>query len=164
MLTVRFEDNREAFKLLVARKLQAGVTAAAFELANEYRDMLQETKAPPHSAPGQVPHAYLGHIEGGFGPVNGRGKPNNTPRQGFSQTQTDYLSSYIRHAADEARLATVGFAPSHVTNRIQNYLLGWDQGMIDGRPVPRRPWVREGYDRARRAMVLFAKNEIEATR
>ena len=66
-------------------------------------------------------------------------------KQGFSGDQRNILSSYIRAAAAKSESgAVVGFEPSHVTTRQQNYLLGWDQGTIPGRDE-KRPWVNEIY-------------------
>lgn len=165
MLTVRFEEHRERFQDLLFRKLTAGCSAAATELSETYRKILLRNIAPPHSRAGQIPHAYLGHKTGGYGPKNGvEGSINNTPRQGFSNTQVTFLASYIDAAPGRNGGAVVGFSPSHVTTRQKNYLLGWDQGRIDGAAVPMRPWVRPGYEIARPLMVDIFKVEFKAMR
>ncbi len=163
MLTVRFEDNREAFKSLLLRKLSAATRAAAGVLAEEYKEILSDP-APPHSRPGQIPHAYYGHKEGGYGPVNGLYEPNNTPAQGFASTQVDFLKEYLDSSGERDGSAVVGFAPSHVTTREQNYLLGWDQGRIEGTTVRERPWVMPGYQMAMEKMREFAAEQFRTVR
>lgn len=165
MLTVRFEEHRERFKDLLFRKMQAGTYAAAIELNETYHRILLENIAPPHSRAGEIPHAYLGHKPGGYGPKNGvAGSINNTARQGFSGSQITFLATYIDAAPGRNGGAVVGFSPSHVTTRQKNYLLGWDQGRIDGNAVPMRPWVRPGYEIARPLMVDVFKVEFKAMR
>lgn len=160
MLNVSFRDNREALKELLRRKVQAATEAAAAVLSEEYQLILSED-APPHSQPGQIPHAYLGHKVGGFGPVNKFLGPNNTPDQGFSGTQSRNLKDFIDSARARSG-AVVGFAPSHVTSREQNYLLGWDQGTIPGTSV-RRPWVDEGYQSGKEEMKTQAASAFRET-
>lgn len=144
MLNVSFRDNSEAIKELLTRKVQAATRAAAVALSDAYRELL-DTPAPPHSPPGAIPHSYFGYREDGYGPVNDNTWKNNTTKQGFSGDQRNILSSYIQAAAAKSGAgAVVGFEPSHVTTRQQNYLLGWDQGTIPGRDE-KRPWVKEIY-------------------
>lgn len=165
MLTVQFEKHSDTFGALLLRKMQAGCDAAATELSETYRKILLQNIAPPHSRAGEIPHAYLGHKPGGYGPLNGvAGSINNTARQGFSGTQITFLATYIDAAHGRNGGAVVGFSPSHVTNREKNYLLGWDQGRIDGSAVPMRPWVRPGYEIARPLMVDLFKVEFRAAR
>jgi len=165
VLTVRFEEHNQRFGALLLRKIEAGCTAAATELSETYRRLLLRNIAPAHSRAGEIPHAYLGHKPGGYGPKNGvAGSINNTPRQGFSGTQITFLASYIDAARAASGGAVVGFSPSHVTNRQKNYLLGWDQGRIDGDAVPMRPWVVPGYNAAKPLMVNLFKVEFKAAR
>lgn len=143
MMTVQVVDHSEKVIALLRRKVKALLEKAAFEIADYYRFELQASTAPPHSEAGQIPHAYFGHKEGGFGPVFGAGEPNNQPPE-FSAVQTDYLATYIDHGVDDTFdfvQAFVGFSPSHVTTRDQNYLLFWDQNG--------RPWVERIYKRNR---------------
>jgi hypothetical protein len=157
MFSVTFDDHREAIKEKLNRKLLAAVNAAAVTLSDGYQSGLQETIAPPHSRVGEVPHAYFGHRPGGFGPVNGYGEPNNTPLQGFERDQTEFLSESIRGGANGdfgSVEGFVGFAPSHVGGRFQNYLLWWDSHG--------RPWVDRLFRRNRAAMAQSAKSAFEA--
>jgi hypothetical protein len=162
MLSVRFSDNREAVKAVLARKVMAACVEAASVLAETYVEILGDT-APPHSRVGEIPHAYNGHKLGGYGPVNGILQANNTSLQGFNGTQITFLKNYIDHSRSE-RGAVVGFSPSHVTTREKNYLLGWDQGRIDGSPVPIRPWVNPGFELAKEKMKQFAAVEFRAAK
>jgi len=163
VLTVRFEDKREEFKALLARKVAAATAEAAKVLSDTYREILSDP-APPHSRPGEIPHAYFGHKEGGWGPVNGRNQPNNTSKNGFNGTQITFLKNYIDSSPESGGSAVVGFSPSHVTSREKNYLLGWDQGRIDGQPVFQRPWVNPGFDMAIQKMRQFAAVEFRNTK
>lgn len=136
MLTVRIESHVERIQALIARKLLAAAQAAAEETADAYKYHLQKRQAPPHSDAGEIPHAYMGYKPGGFGPTNPTGV-NNIPPE-FSSVQTDFLSTYIEGGASGEFgevSGYVGFAPSHVTRRDQNYLLAHDQSG--------RPWVDE---------------------
>ncbi len=163
MLTVRFEDKREEFKALLARKVAAATAEAANVLADTYREILSDP-APPHSRPGEIPHAYFGHKPGGWGPANGYNQPNNTSAQGFNGTQITFLKNYIDSGASSGSSAVVGFSPSHVTTREKNYLIGWDQGMINGDPVLQRPWINPGFEMAKQKMRQFAAVEFRAAR
>lgn len=157
-LSVRIEDHSQRIMELLERKLRAGLGAAAEDLADAYAFGLQREPAPPHSERGEIPHAYLGHKSGGFGPVFGPGEPNNQPASGFSSTQTDFLSSYIRGTAGapgQSLRGMVGFADSHVTRRSQNYLLMHDQNG--------RPWVNELFKPARQQMAAAFVRAFEDT-
>jgi hypothetical protein len=161
MLSVRFEDNREAVKAVLARKVMAACVEVSNVLTEQYVEMLG-TPAPPHSRPGEVPHAYNGHKEFGyrkFQPL----QPNNTAASGFNGTQITFLKNYIDYGRSGYG-AVVGFTPSHVSTREKNYLLGWDQGRIEGQPVPIRPWVNPGYELAKAKMKQFAAVEFRTTR
>lgn len=156
MLTVQFVDNSEKIKELLNKKLLASVGKAAQILSDSYQTGLQASIAPPHSRPGQIPHAYMGHKPGGYGPVNGEGEPNNTPLQGFASTQSDFLSEYIDHGSQEVFgdiEAFVGFRPSHVASRDMNYLIQHDQSG--------RPWIRPLYDKNKDAMIAAAKDAFK---
>ena len=160
-VSVSFVDHSAEIMELLERKLRAAVGNAAEELAEVYKSRsfgLQRRIAPPHSRKGQVPYAYLGWKDGGFGPVNGFGERNNTPKQGFSSTQTDYLSSYIHGTGtpEGQRIqGLVGFIDSHVTSRSQNYLLWHDRNG--------RPWVNRLYQRGRKRVAQAAKAGFEGT-
>ena len=162
MLSVRFQDNREQIKEILRRKVSAACVEAANVLTESYVEILG-TVAPPHSRVGEVPHAYNGHKLGGYGPVNAILQPNNTALQGFNGTQITSLKNYIDFARS-SNGAVVGFSPSHVNNREKNYLLGWDQGRIEGQPVPIRPWVNPGYELAKEKMKQFASVEFRAAK
>jgi hypothetical protein len=140
----------------IAERVSNACVRAAEVLAVEYKEGLQATVAPPHSRPGQIPHAYMGYVQGGFGPVNDDTRINNTPLQGFAYDQQMYLSEYIRSARDGFG-GVVGFSPSHVQSRFKNYLIGWDQGRIEYTSVPRRPWIRPLYDQAKSRMIGAAR-------
>ncbi len=166
MLTVRFEDHSDRVIAMLNRKLAAAIGAAAEDLADSYKFRLQLDESPEHSAPGQIPHRYFGHARDGYGPVNEVNEPNNTPLQGFSGTQTDFLATYIDGGADDVFGIVngyVGFLPSHVTTRDQNYLLQWDQGTIPGKFGIKRPWVREIYDINKSEISSEAKAAFEGT-
>lgn len=156
MLSARFEDRSFALQARMLKMLRRACEQAADRLAEGYRAGLQARTAPPHSAAGQIPHAYFGWKPGGFGPVNETTTVNNIPPE-FSQEQTDYLSSYIESAgSDETGGAVVGFAPSHVTRRDQNYLLEHD--------ARERPWVRPIYGRVKKLMADEAKSAFHGGR
>lgn len=138
MLTAQVADHLPQILELIQRKTFAAVKAAAEQLADDYKTELQRNDAPPHSGPGEIPHRYFGHKPGGFGPVFGDNEINNRPESGFATVQADFLSSYIEGEAVDSFgeiEGYVGFAPSHVVTREQNYLLKHDQ---EG-----RPWVDE---------------------
>ena len=152
MLTVHVEHYKERIQELVQQRMQGVCYAAAESLEDQYRRGLREGTSPPHSRPGQVPHAYMGHRPGGY-PFKKNNTPesgtiNNTVAQGFAKDQDDFLSNYIRAGRTKAG-ACVGFIPSHVQNRFKNYLLGWDQGVIGGNVVEKRPWVEPLFNRGR---------------
>lgn len=140
----------------IAERISNACVRAAEVLAVEYTRGLQESEAPPHSRPGQIPHAYMGYVQNGFGPVNEDTRINNTPLQGFAYDQQMYLSEYIRSARDEFG-GVVGFSPSHVPSRFKNYLIGWDQGRIEYTSVPRRPWILPLYEQAKARMIGAAR-------
>ena len=158
MLTARFEDHSDRVIEMLNRKLAAAIGVAAENLAEAYRVRLQKFQAPPHSNIGEIPHRYLGHRPGGWGPVFGEGEINNRPESGFSSIQDDYLATYIEGGADDVFGIVngyVGFLPSHVTFREKNYLLMWDQNG--------RPWVDEIYGTAKPEMASAAKAAFEGT-
>lgn len=128
MLTVQFEDHTETFLERLRRRLLNACSAPADELADIYRGDLQRNIAPPHSDPGQIPHAYFGWKSGGYGPTNDT--MINNPGQ------VDYLATYIDFAANDlfgGIQASIGFRPSHVQPG-ENYLLYHD---ANG-----RPWIQ----------------------
>lgn len=138
MLTVRFEEHSDRIAKVLSRKLLAAMDAAASELADSYRFGLQREIAPPHSRPGQIPHAF-----------NEQPPSSNTG-------QVDYLSSYIESgSAGEFNepVGFVGFTPSHVVSRQENYLIDHD---LQG-----RPWVKPIYDQSKLNMVAVAKESFE---
>lgn len=147
-LVAEVVDHSQRIKDLIARKLRASLGAAAERLSDQYAAELQRVRAPPHSEKGQVPHAYLGHRPGGFGPVNGPGEINNTVQQGFSRDQSDFLASYIHGVSGgegQSLRGMVGFEDSHVTSRAQNYLLVHN--------FRGRPWVFPVYQRGKSQMI-----------
>ena len=148
--------NKARVAAIIAERISNACVRAAEALAVEYTKGLQESEAPPHSRPGQIPHAYMGYIQNGFGPVNEDTRINNTPLQGFAYDQQMYLSEYIRSARDEFG-GVVGFSPSHVPSRFKNYLIGWDQGRIEYTSVPRRPWILPLYEQAKSKMIDAAR-------
>lgn len=140
MLTVQVADFTEAIQQLLARKTLAAVRSVAQELADDYRFELQRTEAPPHSGLGEIPHWYVGHKTVGYGPVFGEEERNNRPESGFATIQEAPLASYIEGEAEDVLgdiEGYVGFAPSHVVDREQNYLIHHDQ--------QKRPWIDEIY-------------------
>jgi hypothetical protein len=142
MLTAQVADHLPAILELIQRKTFAAVQSIAVELADDYKSDLQAVQAPEHSALGEIPHRYFGHRPGGYGPLFGDNEINNRPESGFASVQADYLASYIEGEAVEFLgeiEGYVGFAPSHVVTREQNYLLEHDQHG--------RPWVDEILDR-----------------
>lgn len=151
MLTAHVIDHSERIKEKIRDKVAAACVAAAEVLAEKYRQELQASQSPPHSRPGEIPHAYLGHREGGWGPRFERGQPNNTPQSGFDSTQIGSLAIYIE-AGTSGTGAVVGFEPSHVGNRSQNYLIEWDQGRVRGGRGRRRPWIRPIFDESKQRM------------
>ena len=155
--TVRVPDG---IRKMIARKVADACVAAADVLAVEYFKALTYAIAPPHSSPGEIPHAYAGWREGGFGPVNDDTTINNTPRQGFAKNQEYFLAAYIRSARSSTG-GSVGFTPSHVRDRFMNYLLGWDQGMILGQQVPVRPWVKPVYQRSQGLMIQAVRESLK---
>jgi hypothetical protein len=153
MLTVHVEHYKERIHELVQERMQGVCLEAADSLADQYRRGLRENTAPPHSGVGDIPHAYLGHKEGGY-PYWKNKSPlintlNNTVEEGFARNQDNFLSTYIQAARGKSGGAVVGFLPSHVNNRFTNYLIGWDQGKQRGVVVARRPWVQPLYNRGR---------------
>ena len=162
MFTVRFVSHVDKVEEMLNRKLLAAIKVASETLAEGYRKGLQRKIAPPHSQKGQIPYAYAGHKDGGFGPVNGVGKSNNTPAQGFARSQkvgTDFLSNYISGSASGLFGSIdgwVGFRNSHVISRNKNYLLRWD--------ATTRPWVIPLFNKYRKAITRNAKQAFENTR
>lgn len=136
MLTARVVDRLPEILELINRKSFAAISAAAEQLADNYKTALQRNDAPPHSSAGEIPHRYFGHKTGGFGPQFGDNEINNRPESGFARVQDDYLATYIEGGASNdfgEMEAYVGFADSHVVTREQNYLLRHDRND--------RPWV-----------------------
>jgi hypothetical protein len=159
--SVSFADHSETIKDLLERKLRAAVGAVAEQLADDYKHELKRVEAPPHSALGQIPHWYVGHKPGGFGPVFGEGEINNRPESGFSAVQSEPLASYIigvTGAEGQAVKAFVGFDPSgsHVQSRHENYLIKHDQ--------KGRPWVDEIFKDSRSNLKVKAIDAFEGTK
>lgn len=159
MLTVLFEDHKDRIKEILRKKLGEATFAAADKLADSYKDGLQETIAPPHSRLGQIPHAYMGWKPGGYGPTNPNFRfddqntwVNNVPPE-FDSAQVSYLSNFIESGSGEEK-GVVGFRPSHVTDRSDNYLLSHDQFWG-------RPWVRPIYEQVKDQMAAVAKQAFE---
>jgi hypothetical protein len=159
----------------LAQKANAACAAAASRLADSFRDRLLENQAPPHSAPGEIPHRYDGPRGDGYN--LGFEFKNNNVGVGFSKDQTDFLASYIDSApSSNGRGAVVGFSKqgSHVTQRSQNYLIKWDQGLPiipseervqrarrNKKKIPRpevveRPWIEPIYKQSRQQMAKDA--------
>lgn len=156
MLTVRFEEHSEEIFEKLKRKLFAAVAVAAESLADGYKSALQRQVAPPHSGVGEIPHAYFGWKQGGYGPTNSTGI-NNIPPE-FSAEQTAFLSEYISHGAVEEFGAHgfIGFETNgHVGNRNENYLIYHDQNG--------RPWVLPVFDQEKSEMAARAKSAFERT-
>ncbi len=150
MLTAQVVDRSQQIMELLNRKLLAAISRACFEIADDYKAELQVNQAPPHSSIGEIPHRYFGHRSGGYGPVFGENEPNNQPPD-FARVQTDYLSTYIEGGAEDVFgeiSGYVGFSPSHVVTREQNYLLFHDQNG--------RPWVIPIYERNKDGIVEYA--------
>ena len=148
MFSVTFVDHSDQIKEILNRKLLACVKAAAERIAESYVEGLQARFAPPHSSPGQIPHAFNGR--------NAYGEPNNSVLRGFAQDQETYLSNYIEGDAF-GRFGDVegfvGFRPSHVSGRAMNYLIAHD---MEG-----RPWVRRLFDRNRSRIAAAAKTAFK---
>lgn len=159
MLTVRFVDHSDQFLEKLRRKLKAAVVAAASELSEGYRTELQREQSPLHSATGQIPHAYVGWLPGGYGPTNETGV-NNIPPE-FAGIQTAPLASYIDYGSDDlfGIGAYVGFLESHVNPGAgfdgQNYLLEWDRSG--------RPWIQPIFDTWRVAASAVAMEAFKVT-
>ena len=162
-IAVSFTDHSERINAIIGMKMKAGLGAMAVSLAEEYKDGLQAERSPDHSAPGEIPHAYLGHREGGYGPLLGEGEIQNVTFFGFSRDQSGFLSSYIEGGSsgsgDSVR-GVVGFADSHVTERRQNYLIQWDQGNVPGFFGIRRPWIIPLYQKAKTGMINAFKAAV----
>lgn len=158
MLTVQFADHSERIQELIARKAEAACVAAANVLAEKYVEILMTTEAPEHSDPGEIPHHYLGFIQGGYGPVNKLPEVrNNTPKQGFASRQTANLATFISSGTNSRNIgAVVGFRPGHVTSRSKNYLIQHDQGDVPQFPGVERPWIIPGYRRCQDTMQTAA--------
>jgi len=155
MSSVTFVDHSEKIKEKLDRKLEGCIRAAAVSLSASYKDGLQANIAPEHSNIGEIPHAYAGHKQGGFGPLNGYGEANNTTAQGFARDQgvgSDFLSNYIEGGAS-GHFGTiegfVGFRKSHVVDRSKNYLLWHDSNG--------RSWVYPLFRENRSQMAVAAK-------
>ena len=146
-----FVDHSEAIKDLLKKKLRNGIMGVTSELADQYKEKLS-VPAPPHSQPGEMPHAYLGHKPGGYGPVNGPPGSRNNPGQ------TQFLKEYIQGDANG-----VGFAPSHVSGRRGNYLIRWDTGQFfkSTNSFARRTWVIRGYREAKQDLIAAFQLNFE---
>lgn len=152
-LSVEIRDHSDYIMELLEAKIRGGIFEASQELASQYREKLS-SPAPPHSQPGEMPHAYLGHKEGGYGPTSGPPLSINNPGQ------VDFLKNYIRGGMNG-----VGFAPSHVSGRDQNYLIRWDTGQFfrtNGR-FARRTWIKRGYEESKQAMIQAFKAGFRET-
>ncbi len=165
MSSVTFVDHSEAIQEKLNQRLALVLEAAAVSLADGFKFGLQANEAPPHSKAGGIPHAYNGHKIGGFGPVLGEDESrNNAPESGFDSVQTTFLSNYIRGGAS-GHFGTaegyVGFEPSHVGARYQNYLIAWDtgRGMPDG--GERRPWVKPLFRKNRGQMIEAMRDKMK---
>jgi hypothetical protein len=167
MFNATFVDHSDEINALLKRKVYACVAAAGYSLAKSYREGLQDNTAPEHSRPGQIPHAYAGHQEGGYGPLYEPGQANNTRDNGFARDQgvgSDFLSDYIEVDASgdlEDIKSFVGFAPSHVTTREKNYLIDWDLGTVPGQDGVRRPWIDELYKNNRAEIANEARQAFK---
>jgi hypothetical protein len=166
-LAVSFADHSERINEILQRKIKAGMGASAVSLAEAYKDGLQAEQAPPHSEPGQVPHAYLGHRPGGYGPLLGENEIQNVTFFGFSRDQSDNLSSYIEGGSSGSGSTvqgSVGFTDSHVTTRSQNYLIGWDQGTVPRFSGIVRPWIIPLYRKAKSVMISAFADKFRDTK
>ena len=141
MLTARVIDHRVRIQEMLNRKIGDACAVAAEVLAVAYKKALQETEAPPHSKPGEIPHAYLGWKPGGFRNANADVPPyRNNPGQ------VAFLSEYIDSApTKKGDSAVVGFLQApHIGGRDENYLLTFDQ--------TNRPWTGPVFDDTRSEM------------
>ena len=148
MLTARYEDHSDRVIEMIAKRMAVAIRAAAETLAQEYKDKLMRQQAPPHSRPGQIPYMF-------FGQDNKLGVPYNRPETGFSSEQEDFLASYIWGGAEYVFGDVdgyVGFMPSHVTSRDQNYLLEHDRRG--------RPWVKRIFESARGDMIRVVETKL----
>ena len=149
MLTARYEDHSDRVIEMIAKRMAVAIRAAAETLAKEYREKLMRKQSPPHSRPGQIPYMFFGH-DNKLG-----GVPYNRPETGFSSEQQDFLATYIWGGAEYVFgdvEGYVGFMPSHVTSRDQNYLL-----YHDGRD---RPWVKRVFESARGDMIRVFETKL----
>lgn len=152
-LSIEFKDHSDFINDLLEAKVRGGIFEVCDRLAQQYRKKLG-VPAPPHSQPGEMPHAYLGHKPGGYGPVNGPPGSRNNPGQ------TNFLKEYIRGGTNG-----VGFLPSHVTTRQDNYLIRWDTGQFfssNGR-YARRTWIKRGYFEAKPLLVVAFERGFDET-
>ena len=165
VLTARVVDHRVRIQEMLNAKIGAACKAAADRLADSYVAGLQAQQAPEHSVPGQIPFRYDGHKEGGFGPVHLPLQANNTPLspQRYASVQSDFLATYIESGFGNNNGSVVGFAPSHVARRSQNYLLQWNDGTTPEQPGVTRPWVKPIYDFAKQDMVADAVEALKTS-
>lgn len=135
-MAVVVEDHTDKILALINKKLAAGAAAAAATLADEYQRGLQANKSPPASRPGQIPHDA---------PDDNSSGPSNISR---------LIDSGVS-VSDSVVKGIVGFQNS--VRRQDNYLLGWDQGLIG----PARPWVLPIYFQAKSNMQKAFNNAVE---
>ncbi len=141
MLTARVVDHRVRIQEMLNAKIGDACAVAAEVLAVAYRRALQKTEAPPHSKPGEIPHAYLGWKPGGFRVLNDSDSSEiNNPGQ------VAFLSEYIDSSpTKKGDSAVVGFLQApHIGGRDGNYLLIFDQ--------TNRPWTGPVFDDTRAEM------------
>ncbi len=154
MTTVEIRDHSDEYLADLRSRLGTGVGAAAQILAEGYVDALTQTwswqtpTGPEHSRPGEIPHRYFGHREGGF-QLAGYLQVNNLG-------QTNFLANHI--AADSAPGTTeafVGFEANHTRRGAR----GWSPGtnyLITHDPLSgygQRPWIDPVYQLRRDLMI-----------
>ena len=177
-MSVTFEDRSGAFMQRLVEKANAACAAAAEELSEAYKRELSEIIAPPHSSPGNIPHAYDGPARGGYDRTKTLSKllgvpitKNNPVEVGFAKTQTDRLYTYIQSGSSNSG-AVVGFAKggSHVSNRQYNYLIAYDLGG-DTCPNPlavsitanqQRPWIRPIFESVQESLADTVRSFLTA--
>jgi hypothetical protein len=146
VLTARFEDHSDEVSKMIAKRLAVAIRATAEKLAENYKKQLMRQRAPPHSKLGRIPYMFFGQESG---------IPNNRPETGFSSEQQDFLATYIEGGAEYVFGDVdgyVGFMPSHVTSRDQNYLLEHDR--------TGRPWVKPVFESSRGDMIRVFETKL----
>lgn len=142
MLTARVIDHRVRIQEMLNRKIGDACAVAAEVLAVAYKDALASVVAPPHSEPGEIPHAYNGPARGGYRSPASYGNPDGKNNYG----QVAFLSEYIDSApTKKGDSAVVGFLQApHIGGRDENYLLDYDQ--------TNRPWTGPVFNDTRAEM------------